>query len=218
MKKTILTVLVAGILSAPTSASAGIITTYFDKSAFLSATGATSATGLLPNLSPTTVSSLTVGSVTISTLSGALWFGALGVTETDWTTRLPGHDLAVNNLEKIQVDMASYVSSFGFDFVEPENDPWVNAPFVDSTFAVSLFDGALLIDSFSFNAPNDVAAFVGLSSDMLFNRVTIVETTGGIENEFFGQFYTAKIPEPGTLVLFGLGLACLGFTLRRKAA
>ena len=72
------------------SATNATLTTFTDKNEFLTTTGATSATGPLPNLSPTTVSTLTIGSVTITTLSGALWFGAEGVSETDWTLRLEG--------------------------------------------------------------------------------------------------------------------------------
>ena len=72
--------------------------------------------------------------------------------------------------------------------------------------------------SLAFNAPNDTAAFAGVWSDAAFDRVEIRETTGAIENEFFGQFYTGTtpIPEPATLTLFGTGLALIGLALRRR--
>lgn len=103
-------------------------------------------------------------------------------------------------------------------------DPNIGAPFRDSTFTVTLRQGNVVVDSFSFNAPDDVAAFVGASSASLFNTIQIRETVGGVENEFFGQFYTAANlprsgvpePDPWAMMLTGLGLA--GGALRRRRA
>jgi len=105
------------------------------------------------------------------------------------------------------------VYAFGFEFVEPENDTNMNGIFVDSTFEVTLLGGGSFIESFTFNAANDIAAFVGVSSDVAFNRVQIREITGGPENEFFGQFYTSPVPVPAAIWLFGtslLGLLSIG--------
>jgi hypothetical protein len=116
----------------------------------------------------------------------------------DWTTLLPGHEIAINDLENLDVSFATPVYSYGFDFVEPQfSTPNINAPFVDSTFAVSLFSDATLVGAFTFNAPNDVAAFAGVWTDMAFNNVQIREIVGGIENEFFGEVYTGDRRIPG---------------------
>ena len=42
----------------------------------------------------------------------------------DWSSRLPGNELAISGRESFDVHIATGpVFSFGFDFVEPENDP-----------------------------------------------------------------------------------------------
>ena len=197
------------------SPSAEAVTIYSDKTTFLTDTGATSATGPLPSLVSPTSGPVTVGSITFTAPTG-MWFGAEFVSEQDWTTRLPGNDLAINDLENLNVGINSPVYSLGFDFVEPEFDPNINAPFVDSTFTVTMLLSGAPVDSFTFNAPNDIAAFVGMWSDSPFDRVEIRETVGGIENEFFGQFYTgttlppSDVPVPSTVALLGTGLAMLG--------
>ena len=140
------------------------------------------------------------------------------------SVRLPGNVISINAFEDLDVAFAAPVHSFGFDFHEPHFDPNIGDTFQDSTFTVTLRQGAVTVDSFTFNAPDDVAAFVGASSASLFNNIQIRETVGGVENEFFGQFYTAAnlprsgVPEPDAwaMMLTGLGLA--GGALRRRRA
>lgn len=190
------------------SARAALVV-YSDKASFLGTTSATSATGPLPSL-PSSVNELTVGTVTFQ---GSMWFGAEFVSEVDWTTRLPGADLAINNNENLDVLLANAVTALGFDFVEPQFDPNINESFAESTFTVSAYMNAALVGSFQFNAPNDTAYFVGFLADAAFNKVLIRETVGSSENEFFGQFYTndpanpRPVPEPATLFLFAFGVA-----------
>ena len=205
--------LVGLVLALPASGTA--ILTFFDKTTFLSSTGAANATGPLPSLSFVGATPVTVGSVTFFAASGGLWFGAEFVSEMDWTTLLPGHEIAINGRENMNVSFLTPVFSYGFDFVEPETGLNINAPFVDSTFTVSLFNGTTPIGAFIYNAPNDVAAFVGVWTDMPFDFAEIREVSGGIGNEFFGEVYTGtksiSVPEPSTLALFATGLAGLGF-------
>lgn len=110
----------------------------------------------------------------------------------------------------MNVDISSSVFSFGFDLVEPEFDPNVGVSFTESSFTVTVISGPSVVDSFAFSAPNDVAAFVGVASNVAFYQVAIQETIGGIENEFFGKFYTGsnKFPEPSAWIFLSLlGLA-----------
>jgi len=193
------------------------LVTYSDKATFLADTGATSATGALPNLGNVGLAATTIGDLTIQSASGSMFVGL-----TDWTTRLPGNEIAISDLEHVDVkiNLASATYAFGFDFVEPEFDPNVNAPFVDSTFTVELKDGLTSVDSFTYNAANDTAAFVGVWSDVKFDFVSIRETTGGIENEFFGEMYSGatppRVPDTGsTALLLGMGLMGLA-AIRRQ--
>lgn len=203
------------------------VVVFDDKGDFLSSTGATSATGPLPNLglvsSPVNLGDLilTAGPPATNTV----FVGASGLSSvSDWTTRLPGNDIAFG-FENLNLDLPSASFSFGFDFVEPQNDPNVFAPFVDSTFTVTLKDSGAFVDEFTFNAPNDTAAFVGVFSDIAFDRVEIRETIGAAENEFFGEFFvgntapTNSVPEPSSIIGLG-GLTIFGFVtgLKRKLA
>lgn len=189
----------------------GTITIFSDKATFLSATGAISATGPLPLLG--NVSSAKVGSVTISNVSGssdpsvALAFGFIGRPDPDITPLLPGIDLAVGGFEDLNIILDNPTCSFGFDFAEhmttlSEEGVLCGgaAGCTDSIFTVSLFLDGTLVDSFLFNAPNDVASFVGVSSVTAFNRVEIREsrTQGAVENDYYGQFYIGDrcMPEP----------------------
>ncbi len=68
----------------------------------------------------------TIGDVTFSVGPTAteLFIGTLGhPSVTDWTMFLPGNDIAISGVENLNVALASEIFSFGFDFVEPENDP-----------------------------------------------------------------------------------------------
>ncbi|MDH3669561.1 MAG: hypothetical protein OES46_00145 [Gammaproteobacteria bacterium] len=176
--------------------------TFDDKAAFLAATGASSATGPLPNVGGVSTNR-TVGSATFINRTSGFFIGAVGVPQVptgDWYAPLPGNDIAINQRENIDVAFASPVFSMGFDFAEPDVTmpvPYGNQgrPFgVDSTFMVTLIDGATPVDTFTFNAPDDVISFVGVWSDTAFDRAEIREIEGGIDDEYFGEFYTGTIP------------------------
>ena len=211
MKSTILF-----LLALASTHSQAAMQVFSDKATFMAQTAATEATAPYIdagfNLFGAGASSLVSGSVTFTSASGLLYMG-------DASTRLAGAEITLDGIESVDLALAGPVHALGFDFVEPQNDPLVNAPFVDSTFTVSMFKGAAPAGSFSFNVANDSAAFVGVWSTLAFDRVQIRETTGGIENEFYGQFYTgtlAPVPEPTTLLLWMAGLTGLAARRRRQ--
>jgi hypothetical protein len=201
--------LLAASLANPAQAA---VSAYSDKASFLADSSATQAT--LAFSTGVLGTSVTSGSVTFNQV------GASTIAFGDWTSRLPGTEISTSSFENLDVAFATPVQAFGFDFVEPQFDPNVNAAFVDSTFTVTLLQGASPVGSFTFNAPNDTAAFVGAISSVAFNSVQIRETTGGIENEFFGQFYTAAtvpVPEPAGWALWLAGLAGGAAVMRRQS-
>lgn len=184
-----------------TSSSASVLTV-FNKQDFLQATNAQSLTGVLPNLSYIG-SSVTIGSVGFQSINS--W----GIWVTDFVEGIPGNEIGLNDLENLDVAFQNPMRAFGFDFFEPSVGH--NAPYVDSTFTVSLFNKQNQVGSFTFNAPDGILYFVGVISTLEFDNVKIRESIGGIENEFFGQFYgeSAKTPEPTSIATVTLLLSTL---------
>jgi hypothetical protein len=216
------------------------IMTFTDRAAFLAATGATDATGPLPDSGATTTNPQTVGTVTFSTPTApapVLFIGTAGILGlSDWTTLNPGPDIAISDAENLNTLFAAPVFSAGFDFVEPSaggstTDTCFLPACTDSTFQVALRNGATLVDSFTFNASDDVLAFVGVWSSALFDGLEIREilTVLSADNEYFGRVYTGTtelpvgpraVPEPATIVLVGVGFigaAVISLKRRRHA-
>lgn len=208
-------------------ASASIVT-YANEGAFLLATGANNAMPSgFPNLGSATPPTLTVGSVTFRARPpSSIVSGNLGLAIADWSTLLPGFDLAISGIEDLDIIPSGPIFAVGLPFVEPSesgntSDTCNTTPCVDSTFTVTLKSGNVTVGSFTFNAPNDVAAFVGVSSTIAFNLVEIRETTGTNDNEYFGPVFTSSraviaVAEPVPLALLGMGLLGLGIIGRRK--
>jgi hypothetical protein len=215
---------VIGLL--PFAAEANLAT-FSNQATFLSATGATSATGALPDLAGVH-SSVQIGSVTFADVNGRKFYvgGLSGYSPNDWTTLLAGNEIAINGVENLDVAFNAPVYSAGFDFAEPAgstSSPWaidVGGLYMDSTFTVTLKNNTTTVGAFIFNAPDEVASFVGVWSDVAFNRMEIRETTGDTEDEYFGQFYTGgvamPVPEPETYALMLAGLGLVGFAARRR--
>lgn len=220
MKKTLVFLCAVTLVLGIAGVTQATLITFDNKTVFINATGAASD-GVLTDMGLTS-GSYTINDVTLSLAPGSpqLYVGTVGVggvTNNDWTLLLTGPDIAISGLENMDAMVSFPVFAFGFDFVEPTVVN-VKALFEDSTFTVTLKDDSTTIGDFDFNAPNDVAAFVGAWTDVAFNTVEIRETTGRSGNEFFGEFYlgTNPVPEPGTMLLLGSGLIGLAGLGRKK--
>jgi hypothetical protein len=211
-----------GLLALGTPSEATLIT-YSNQAAFLSDTGASSATGALPNIGPV-APGFTVGSVSFTTLSGTLF---MGTPPNEWSSLIPGADIAISGVESFQVGLAAPVYSLGFDFHEPtkhtNNYPDdCFATCFDSTFEVTLLSGGVAIPgaSFTYNATDDVLAFVGVWTDFAFDGARIIDVTNTIDDEYWGEFYTgtrsAATPEPGTLLVLVSALGAARLLRRRR--
>jgi hypothetical protein len=168
---------------------------FTDKASFIEATGATSASGPLPDIGRV-AGAATVGTVTFSLAPGgnSLAIGASGTgAAPDWYPAMAGNEIAMG-YENLQVQTAAPVYSMGFDFVEPNATmPAYGGTPVDSTFEVVLYMDNTEVGRSSFNAPDDQVTFFGVWSRTAFNRVTIIDMTGDGDDEFFGQFYTGTV-------------------------
>ena len=154
------------------------------KAQFLADTGAHDATGPMEGVPHAVYADVpqTIGEVE---------FLAHRWGTAEWTDILCGSTLGISKgfgdvaTEDLDVQLAQKVSAIGFDFVEGTTSG-CGTGCTDSTFEVTLLNGGSAgtpVGSFTFNAPDDVAAFVGVTSTSAFDYVTIRETTGTNDNE-----------------------------------
>jgi hypothetical protein len=146
----------------------------------------------------------------------------------DFSPRYPGNELAVAGVEDILAlsqgvcvgatcTPAPVFFSIGFNIVEPRVDggsaagPDGGSPFVDSLFLVTLIGPSNnVITSFTFNPPDDTAAFIGAWSSEPIRQVRIRELTDDPGDEFFGDFAIGTqplaVPEPSAIALLAAGI------------
>lgn len=205
-------------------------TPYTDKATFLAQTGATSATGPIPNIGLVAVSpgdpGTALGSLTFSVAPGgsALFIGALGwVPGNDWYPPTPTNEMALN-LEHMQaaVTAGTPIYSIGFDFIEPNATmpSWGGVP-VESDYRIQLYRGATLVGEVTFSGasiPNDIVTFLGVTSDVPFDRVIIDDLTNSNDDEYFGEFFTSAIAPVASYNALGSFLLFPTFDIRANTA
>lgn len=203
----------------PVNAKANIVSFIFDQNQYFnSVTNSTSIQ--LPNLG-------TVGQVGVaddltfqSFGSDILLFGT--GTTAEWSTLIPGADIAVSGKEDFQISgpgmlgMSFLVHEPTFNGSNSNFTDTCNAQCAESIYQISVFDNQNMLDSIQIGLLNDALTFVGISSKQSFNRVVVNEIVGTFDNEFFGGFTVTPVPEPETYAMFLAGLGLLGFASRKK--
>lgn len=132
--------------------------------------------------------------------------------------------VAVNGIENFDVSVtyAGTIFAFGMDVYEPAASTATfngcNATCFDSTFEITILSGSTVIDSAILMPDDDVLDFFGITSTVGFDTIRIRETTGDIDNEFFGNFISTPhpVPLPPAMALMIAGLGGLAFVRRRR--
>ncbi len=178
------------------------VQTFSDRQAFLAASQA-EAQPAWPNLghmSGGAGASFHLGlvSLSVSAPSSGLWIGSgnHSLVGPDWTTLVAGNDVAIDGQENLNIAFDRPMRAFGFDFAEPTTATVLyqpcsqGCPCSNSTFRVTLWRDGSIAATFDFNRPDDTAAFVGMVSEVAFNRAEVREMGGSCDDEYFGQMYT----------------------------
>jgi hypothetical protein len=170
----------------------GPIQTIFQEDSFVTATGA-----VLRNDYVSDVTGAIVANENGITMSPAHGRGGFPV---DWPEVLQGWAYAVNDVEHLDVLIDTPVRAFGIRF----QDQWFDGPPVsrggpgsDSRFTITLKLGTTVVGSFKVDPPVDQQFFIGVASELPFDRVEFREEAadGGpplIEDDYFGWIYTGE--------------------------
>lgn len=160
--------------------------------------------------------------VTVGTNGGGATnyeFGAFG-------SLLSGNALAISGPENWFIDFDTPTKRFAYSVQQPGSNTGFGADSCNSTcvpsfFAVEAFRGGVSLGAIAVGPgfTVDERFFIGIASDSLFDRLEITETSGGIDNEFFGEFLLADpvpLPAGAPLFLTVLGGAAVVRARRRR--
>ena len=162
---------------------------FTDRDRFLDATSAQRATAPYESTDSSGgfPSTSQIGDIVLSAPSGSsLFFGA-------WNADFPSDndiELAINGNENLDIALADgFTFAMGVDFDDAAGGS------TPSTFTVTLLAGDNRLTSLQFDTSQlPDQNYIGVWSQVLFDRLEIRETTTANENEFFGSVFTGGLP------------------------
>ena len=190
-----------------------------DASTFVTQTGSTLLT--LPNA--TNAASLTIPSqLTITQSAPGGFYSGSALRPISVSTRIQFHPVKSGNESFDVLSLIASTYAFGLTFYEPTSSVPVNGcnvtPCTDSTLSSSsIREPRYWVRTRSLLPITPSISTVTRASNPI-TTVTIRETVGSNDNEFFGRFYTGatSVPLPAATWLLLAGLAGLGLTGRRR--
>ncbi len=170
------------------------ITLFFDVAAFEASTGAAPQPPLPGvGLVGRHVAQITVGDLTFAINNGS---PDIALILGEFTGLHPGNEIALSDWEALDVTSAFPIYSLGSFFVEDTDAVSCSSicPCNDATYAVRLLLGSTTVSEFTFNAPDGVLSFVGVWSDLPFDRVEYRDLSQQCDNEYWGRFFVGTDP------------------------
>lgn len=184
----------AGWIVAGSFRAGASVQVWTDQAAFLAATGATNASGEIPDLGRLDAAWAGPG-ITVSRLprASALYLGGEGRSDSP----LGGPAISVEGFTDLRVESGMPVYGLGFEFAEAgPGGSGDGGNFVDSVFEATLWSGTQRVGRVQFNVTNDVKAFLGLASSRAFDRLELLEIEGSTDREWLGQIHISRVTIP----------------------
>jgi hypothetical protein len=152
--------------------------------------------------------------------------GTFVIDAATYGNAIPGeNNLLVNGTESFDLHAATPLYAFGFELYQPSQD-FPAAPGQVScyytcdfgSFTVQLRSGATLVDSFTFTPGADSVEFRGYAGATAFDKISIIDGSGSIDDEYFANFRYSASPVPLPAAVWLTIPALGGLVARRRTS
>ncbi len=156
----------------------------------------------------------TTGSSVTGNLAIANWIEGTGFNDGPGGV---GPDLAINGAENFTLHFAAPVTRIGLAAATGLGNLPTEFDHLGALFNLTASNGDTGVLSLV-DTGNGYAAFVTISSATPFTSIAFTEPSGNIKDQYFGDVFSAGVPEPAAWSLMILGFGLAGAALRRREA